>query len=303
MSQQLHINKPLARILAGAVLISFSGVWVVWSGVPPTVSAFYRVFLGTIFLLAICLLRKELKPVQPRTLCLVVLCSLCFASDLVCWHTSVLYIGPGLATILANFQVFVLTIASFLYFGQKIRPGFLLSLPLAFLGLFLIVGLQWSDLPDNYRTGVYLGLAAALLYGAFLLSLRKIQEVQAPISSFYGLLLVSAFSSMFLAGQVILAGEHFRLPDLGSFGALVGLALLSQTIGWAVISNSLPRVVPSVAGLVLLLQPSLSFIWDVLLFARVTTYTQWLGVLITLAAIYLGMTSAGGKDQDSHTGG
>lgn len=298
MNQQQCISNPLARILAGAVLISFSGVWVVWSDVSPAVSAFYRVFLGTIFLLTICLIKKEIRPVQPRTIRLVILCSLCFAADLVCWHTSVLYIGPGLATILANFQVFVLTAVSFLYFGQKIRPGFLLSLPLAFLGLFLIVGLQWSDLPGNYRTGIYLGLAAALLYAAFLLSLRKIQEDQAGISSFYGLMLVSAVSSLFLAIQVVVSGEQFQLPHLSSLGALVGLALLSQTIGWAIISNSLPRVVPSIAGLILLLQPSLSFVWDVLLFDRATSYTQWLGVLITLAAIYLGMSSAQGGSRD-----
>jgi drug/metabolite transporter (DMT)-like permease len=292
MEQQHYLARPLVRILAGAVLISFSGVWVTWSGVSPSVSAFYRVFFGTIFLLVICLVKKELKPVSPRTLSLVVLCSLCFAADLVCWHTSVLYIGPGLATILANFQVFVLTIASVLYFGLKIRPGFLLSLPLAFLGLLLIVGFQWTGLSDNYQTGIYLGLAAALLYAGFLLSLRKIQEAQAPISSLYGLLLVSGVSSIFLAAQVLLAGDHFRLPHLGSFGALVGLALLSQTIGWAVISNSLPRVVPSIAGLVLLLQPSLSFVWDVVLFERQTSAVQWLGVGVTLAAIYLGMSSS-----------
>jgi len=70
------------------------------------------------------------------------------------------------------------------------------------------------------------------------------------------------------------------------------LALFSQTIGWAVISNSLPRVVPSLAGLILLLQPALAFVWDVLFFDRPTTLVQWGGVLVTLCAIYLGMSSS-----------
>ena len=298
MNTKPRIDKPLSRILAGAILISFSGVWIVWSDVYPAVSAFYRVFLGTIFLLAACLLNRELQPVSRKTAGLVILCGLCFAGDLIAWHTSVAYIGPGLATILANFQVFVLTAVSFLYFGQKIRPAFLLSLPLAFVGLFLIVGLQWSGLPDNYRMGVYLGLAAALLYAAFLLTLRKIHADQADISSFFGLMLVSAASSLFLAPFVIFSGASFNLPTFSSLLCLVGLALFSQTVGWTIISNSLPRVVPSIAGLVLLLQPALSFVWDVVLFERQTSTVQWLGVGITLAAIYLGMSSGQRANRD-----
>jgi drug/metabolite transporter (DMT)-like permease len=50
-------------------------------------------------------------------------------------------------------------------------------------------------------------------------------------------------------------------------------------------------VLPSVAGLLLLLQPSLAFVWDVLIFQRPTSATQWLGVAIVLSAIYLGMSS------------
>lgn len=287
-----QFSQPLVHILTGAVIISFSGVWVVWSETDPAVSAFYRVFFGTIFLGFGCLVKKEFKPVSPKTAMLVGLCGLCFAADLLCWHASVRYIGPGLSTILANFQVFILTGVSFLFFGQKVRPLFIVSLPLAFLGLVLVIGYEWSSLPDNFRTGVYLGLAAALFYAVFLLSLRTIQEAQAGLSQFYGLMLVTAATSVFLGIQVIVSGSSFTIPSLGSLGSLLALALFSQTIGWVIISNSLPKIVPSIAGLVLLLQPSLSFVWDVLLIGRPTTGVQWVGVLITLGAIYLGMSSS-----------
>ena len=54
------------------------------------------------------------------------------------------------------------------------------------------------------------------------------------------------------------------------------------------IASSLPRVSPTEAGLALLLQPTLSFIWDVLFFARPVTTTELIGAVIALAAIYLG---------------
>jgi drug/metabolite transporter (DMT)-like permease len=46
-------------------------------------------------------------------------------------------------------------------------------------------------------------------------------------------------------------------------------------------------------GLILLLQPSLSFVWDVIIFQRETSMVNWLGVFMVLAAIYIGMKKPG----------
>ena len=51
----------LLGLVAGAIMISFSGVWVKISHVTPTVSAFYRVFFGGIILLVMALVRREVK--------------------------------------------------------------------------------------------------------------------------------------------------------------------------------------------------------------------------------------------------
>ena len=284
--------KAPARIFSGAIFISFSGVWVTWAQVDPLVSGFYRVLFGTLFLGLACLANHEMRRPTIRTFWLAVLCGLCFAADLYCWHVAIIHLGPGLATILANFQVFVLSLASFLFFGQAMRWLFFVSLPLAFFGLFLIVGLNWSLHPEHYRLGVALGLAAALCYAGFLLSLRAIHQNQPDITFFYGLMLVSFCTTIFLGIWIELAGVSFAIPSAASLGALVALGLFSQTVGWTFISKSLPHVLPSVAGLLLLLQPSLAFVWDVLLFQRSTSATQWLGVGVVLTAIYLGMSSS-----------
>ncbi len=292
MQPYLPRQRPFAAILLGAVFISFSGIWVAWSGVEPLVSAFYRVFLGSIFLALACLFRKEFQRVSAKIWALTLLCGLCFAADLYCWHASIAFIGPGLATILGNFQVFILTFVSLCFFGERLRPGFFLSIPLAFFGLWLVIGGDWSALSSDYRTGIYLALATAVFYAAFLLILRAIQQQQASISFFYGLLLASVSTSIFLAAAISYTGTSFRISGVATVGSLVGLALFSQTIGWAFIANSLPKVIPSIAGLVLLLQPTLAFVWDVLIFGRATTPLNWLGVAITLLAIYLGMSTA-----------
>ena len=56
------------------------------------------------------------------------------------------------------------------------------------------------------------------------------------------------------------------------------------------ISTGLPKFPASKAGLILLLQPTCAFIWDILFFARPTGAVEGLGAAITLGAIYLGLT-------------
>lgn len=285
-------HKPLISILTGATFISLSGIWVAWSNLDPTVSAFYRVFFGTIFLFTGCLWRKEIHRFDSKSTCLLFLCGLSFAADLVCWHASINYIGPGLSTVLGNFQVFILTFISIVVFGERLSIRFIISVPLAVLGLFLVIGLDWKTLPDNYLFGIGLALLTALFYSVFLLAMRQLQAHQPQVSSFYNLMIVSFITSALLIPTILFSGASFRIPTISSFGAVVCLALFSQTIGWVLIANSLPKVVPSIAGLLLLLQPALAFIWDVLIFDRSTTLLNWIGLAVVLMAIYLGMTSS-----------
>ena len=229
---------------------------------------------------------------KTKSIFLIFLCALTFAADLVCWHASINYIGPGLSTIIGNFQVFVLTFISITVFGERLSTRFIISVPLAILGLFLVIGFDWNSLADNYFFGIGLALLTALFYSVFLLAMRQLQANQPHVSSLYNLMIVSFIASLMIAPAIVFSGASFAIPTVSSFGAVFCLALFSQTIGWVLIANSLPRVIPSIAGLLLLLQPALSFIWDVLLFDRYTTLVNWVGVGLVLAAIYLGMSSS-----------
>jgi drug/metabolite transporter (DMT)-like permease len=282
------IRLAAAGLLSGAVMISFSGVWVKIAHVTSTASAFYRVFFGSIFLLMAVLGKGELKPKKIPNLWLAVCCGFLFALDLYFFHISIRYVGPGLGTILPNFQVFILAAIGIIFFKEKARLAYLLSIPLAFFGLFLIIGLHWGRMDPLYRIGVYCGLATAVCYAGFILSLRKLQADQIGSSIFYVLMVASMASSAFLAVEIWRAEDTFKIPDLQSLIALASLGLFSQSVGWILIANALPKIQASLSGLILLLQPALAFTWDVLFFHRPTTWINWAGVGIVLVAIYFG---------------
>lgn len=285
-------EKRSARyIMAGAAMISFSGVYVKLAHVSPTVSAFYRVLIGGIVLAAIALFRREQRWIDVRYFGLQVLCGLIFALDLFVWHKSVVFVGPGLATILGNFQVFVLALVGVAIFGERPTLRLVAAIPAAMLGLFLVVGVQWQTLPPNYRHGVIFGLVTALCFSGYTLSLRRLQSMQDRTPPVANLAVVSLAASVFLGLLVLGAGGSLAVTDFSSAGALGAYGLFSQAIGWMLISKGLPGVRVSLAGLLILIQPSLAYVWDILIFGLPVTPMKLAGTLIALFAIYLGGTS------------
>lgn len=282
-------RSPVFQLLCGAFLISFSGIFVKIADVPPSTSAFYRVFFGSVFLVIAVIWFKDFKKLRPVELFIIFFCGFVFALDLFFWHESIMFIGPGLATLLGNFQVFLLAATGILFFGEKVRPRFFGAIPLAIIGLLLIVGIHWNTLGSDYKTGIYFGLLTAVCYTIFLLTLRKIQSEENH-SIFSSLMIVSLSCAVFLGIKMHYAGDSFAIPNFKSLLSLLGLGLFSQTIGWVLIANALPRIRASFTGLILLLQPALAFIWDVLIFDRPTDLLNWTGVALTLAAIYMGLT-------------
>ena len=72
---------------------------------------------------------------------------------------------------------------------------------------------------------------------------------------------------------------------------MLAYGIVCQALGWLMISWGLTRVAASRAGLILVLQPMLAFVWDVVIFSRPTGLRDAAGAAIAGLAIWLGTTS------------
>ena len=276
------------RITAGAGLISFSAVFVSITHTEPTVTAFYRMVFGGAVLVFLTWWKDE-RLVQGGRQCVAAAVSgFSLALDLALWHRSILFVGPGLATLLANFQVFFMAAVGVLVFRDRLNWRIIAAIFLAVLGLYLIVGLYWRGFSAGYQWGVVLGLLAALCYTGYLVFLRMAQRSS---STFSTITLATLFTGFFLGLIALITGESFAIPDLKSGGILVAYGVVCQVLGWLLITSGIGRVQASRVGLILLLQPVLAFVWDVLFFARPVTLVECTGALIAIYAIYLGTVS------------
>jgi len=281
-------NTPRLRLFVGAALISLSPVWVRLVSVSPTTSGFYRVLIGGAALVIYLAVRRQRLELSPRAWKMLAAASIFFALDLWFWHRSINYIGPGLSTLLANFQVFFMMLAGVLILREAPRPMQVVAVPLALLGLGMIVGFDWRSLPGDYKLGVVLGLLTAVSYAGFMLSLRASRRDSKYVVPTREVAAISLGCALLLGLSAMAEGESLAISSGSDFGWLLAYGVLSHCIGWLFITSSLPLVSPTEAGIALLLQPMLSFIWDVVFFARPTTAIEFAGAAIVLAAIWLG---------------
>ncbi len=291
----MALSRSMAQLVFGAVCISFAPVFVKMLGVglmSPTSIGFWRTLFGAVFLFIIAVIRKSSFRINRSLIGWTALAGFLFSADLFFWHRSIIYSGAGIATILANTQVFGTAVLSFFIFREKLSTKFMVAAIGAFAGVALLIGLGSEiEMSGRYLRGVLYGLITGVAYANYLVTLKYAGHKQA-LPDFVTLMAwVSLFTSLFLGSAAVIEDSGFFPPDLYALFILILLGLVPQTIGWWSISSGLSGVKASQAGLILLLQPILATVWGIMFFEEALTLMQTLGALLTLLAIYIGSVS------------
>lgn len=284
-------RTAVLQLLVGAAIIGSNGLMVRFAGTAPTVSAFWRMFLAGILLALLVQFRHGWQPLSRRAWLWIIVPALAFAADLWMWHRSILIVGPGLSTLLANAQVFFMALAGLLFFGEKLGPRFIAGVLLAFAGLWLLLGGDWATLPAEYRWGVWLGLGTGVAYAVYNIGLKRSQAEAALTSKrppVEQVLCLAAFGSALVLGLVAWGeGSDLRIPSWHSFWILLALAGIGHCLSWVLISRSLSQLSVAMVGLLLLFQPTVAYLLDVLVLGIDTSPRQWAGLGVTLLGIFV----------------
>ncbi|MFC5570010.1 DMT family transporter [Lysobacter yangpyeongensis] len=286
-----YTRGALAAMALGAALISTSAVFVKWVGIGPTASAFWRMGLAAVLLLAWLLrgeMRRAWKP-DARVFGLLVVAALFFAADLWMWHRSILYVGVGLATLLGNFQVFALAAYGSFVLGERGGWRLWTGLLMALAGLALLLAPGWEGFDARFRIGIAFGLGTAVAYGGFLIAFRAGQAQRAHVANEAMLWWLCLLTAALLLPMSLLGGEALQPQGVRDWSALLAYALIAQVFGWLVIGRVMPKLPAGVLGLCLLLQPLLSYVWDALLFGTRLGVVELFGLGLSLAGIFLGL--------------
>lgn len=283
--------KGSLYVAAGAVCISFSPLFVRVVDVGPTAVSFYRLLWGGAALMLVALLRREpIVPGKPLFL-LMLAAAFFFTGDLACWHQSIHYIGPGLATIITNFQVFFLAIIGVLFFRENMSLRLAVSIPLALGGMWMLLEVNFADMPGEVSAGILLGLATAAFYTAYILTLRQSRKCSGHLPAIANMAVISLLGMCISGVLALIQGQSLFVASPRDNALLMVYGVGCQGLGWFLLSKGLPLLPASRAGLLMLTQPTLAFVWDILLLNRPTGPVGYAGAVLALFAIALGVSA------------
>ena len=277
--------------LAGAVLISFSPVLYVFSGTNPSTGAFYRMLYALPVLALLAYLVRNADTRSSRTRWLAFGAGLLLAPDMLVYHSAMIFIGIGIATLIGNSQVIIVTLASWKLSGEKPNPAIIISLPVVMIGLTLISGITDSDpYGEDPVKGVIFGIMGAFFYSFFLIMFRYANKELAPVSSVQFDATAGAALGLLVLGLLPLSSVAIAplaiQPTWPGHGWLMLLALVSQVVGWLAIAYALPRLPAAHTSFAILLQPVLTLIWGYLILHQDGySQNQAIGIFLVLAAI------------------
>ncbi len=272
--------------LTGATIISFSAIFYSLSGANAMTGAFFRVAYALPVLFVVWYIRRKDDRRTGRQRWLALGAGIALALDMIVWHTSIGYIGAGLATLIANTQVVLVAMAAWVFFRERPDKRVLLAIPIVLLGVTLVSGLgQDTAFGSNPLLGTVFALMAAVFYGFFILVLKFANPSGSPSAGPLMEVTAGAVITVLLIG-LIRGGIDFSF-SWPQHGWLLALALGPQVVAWLLIGYALPRLPAAETATIVLLQPALTMIWGALIFSERPSTIQIIGAVVVLLGVAL----------------
>ena len=283
-----RLRLALAALFLGATAIGFAPIFVRWSEVGPSATAFYRL----LFALPVLWLWRALEPRAPerarppstrRDFGLLAATGLFFTADLALWHWSLRLTTVANSTLLSNFAPIFVTIGARLFFQERIARRFIAGMFLALAGAMLLVGASVSQ-GTRPALGDALALATAVSYAGYMLLVKQLRRSfsTATIMAWSGLVACAGFGII-----AWLSRETLAPVSPGGWVVLVALALISHVGGQTLITYAFGHLPASFTAISLLWQPVVAALvaWAVL--DERLSALQGAGGVVVLAGIAL----------------
>lgn len=281
-----------------ALLLALSLLWgasyffskIAVGTLPPLTVVGARVMLAALTLLAVCRIAGIAMPVERwRDFLGMGAINNVLPFALIFWAQT--EIASGLASILnATTPLITAVLAHVLTRDEKLTSSKIIGIGLGITGVAVLVGIEALDGLSGSLLPLFACLGAAASYAfAGIFARRRLKDMP-PLAAAAGQLSASSLMALPL---LVLADRPWMLPlpDAGTLAALLGLALLSTALGYAIYFRILGRAGATNILLVTLLMPPSTILLGALFLHERLEAHQFLG----FAAIALGLAAIDGR--------
>lgn len=288
--------RAYGALALGVLCIAFSAIFTKWSGVPGSVSAFYRVLIATValstpYLWHVVRERRRVRTPEVESkrnkltlplLGMTALAGFFFAGDLVAWNTSLQYTSAANSTLLGNLSTIWVSLGALLIFHESLKRRFWLGMAIAVVGVVIVVGRDVIEHP-HLGWGDLIAVGSSLFYAAYILTTGRIRRNMGTLPFMW---LNSAAALVILFVYVLATNQILTGFSAETWWSLIALGLISHALGWLSINYSLGHLPAPLTAVSLLSQPVLTALLAVPLLNEALSLYQIIGGFIVLLGIY-----------------
>ena len=277
--------NPSLALISGVLAVSTGAIFAKLAEAPPLVIAAYRVGLASLILapLAWWKVRDEVMGLERRECVLALLSGLFLALHFSTWISSLSYTSVANSVVLVNTNPLWVGILTPAISKDRLTLTTKIGIVLSVIG-GVIIGAGDFATGDQALWGDFLALLGSICAALYLLlgrNLRRKLSLLAYVIICYGSAAIILWSLVLILGLPVVGFSS------GTYGAFVGMALVSQIIGHTSYNWALKWFSASLVAITLLGEPIGATVLAYLVFDERLTWTKFFGGALILAAIYL----------------
>ena len=285
IAQELIVKKhPFLFYLASLLLFGSNGIVASFVKLPSTEIVFWRTGLGALLLILLlfcikynCVFRKEYKQLP-----FIIISGIAMGGSWMFLYEAYRQIGVSTASLLYYCGPVIIMIISPLLFKERLTIVKIVSFLIVLSGIILLNGT--SALAGEFSTGMFYGLASAMLYSVMVIFNKKATRItgleNATIQLFVSFLTVAVF--------LLFRTDNVWLPPSNSWIALVLLGLINTGVGCWFYFGSIGKLPVQTVAVCGYLEPLSAVILAVLLLGESMTLCQMIGAVLIVGGAVMG---------------
>lgn len=274
-----YIYTVLSAIIFG--LMPLLTKIIIIRGATSLTIAFFRVFYVTIVLFFVLKIKKIDLYLEKRDLLSAILISI-FGSGLtiIILNESYNHVDTGIATSLHFLYPLFVAILCCFFYGEKIKKKQIISLSFALVGIICFMSKGNGSL-----FGYFLAIASGLTYAFYLVKMDKtgLVKMNALKLSFY----LALFTTIEIFTMNLFMQDVVFKMDALSYGLLLVLALSSSFLATVLLQKGVLLLGSTRASFICLLEPVTSMIVGILWLNEALTFNKGLGGLAIIISLII----------------
>lgn len=274
-----YIYTALSAIIFG--LMPLLTKIIIARGATSLTIAFFRVFYVTVVLFFVLKIKKIDLRLEKRDFLSAILTSI-FGSGLtiIILNESYNYVDTGIATILHFLYPLFVAILCCFFYGEKIKKKQIISLSFALVGIICFMSKGNGSL-----FGYFLAIASGLTYAFYLVKMDKtgLVKMNALKLSFY----LALFTTIEIFTMNLFMQDVVFKMDAIAYGLLLVLALSSSFLATVLLQKGVLLLGSTRASFICLLEPVTSMIMGILWLNEALTFNKGLGGLAIIISLII----------------